>query len=517
VAARARRKTLPTQQELDAELARRRLRRFARSAWHVVEPVTGIYNEAYDRFEPIPNYHADAVCDHLQAVTEGHIRRLVINIPPRCQKSLTTSVMWPAWSWIDHPHLRFIFSSYVGDLAIRDSLKTKRIIESEWYQRHFGKRWSIRRDRNNKTLFENTATGFREALSSRGGVTGKGAHILVCDDPHNVREAESDVVRQGVLDWWDEVMSTRLDDPMTGAMVLIMQRVHFEDLAAHVLERGDWEHVNLPMEYEGRCIVEVPHRCSQPKNEKGVDLAPTTLGFRDPRTTEGELLWPARMPESVVNTFKRDLGPYAYAGQMQQRPTPRKGGFFKVDSIVTYDEIPRDRDGKKYRIEAAARGWDKAATDGGGDWSAGVLVMRLEERAPQRFVIAHVVRGQWSSGAREATIRSTAEMDGDDVYVVVEQEPGSSGVDSAVATMKNLAGFDVESDKVTGSKPTRARPLAVQIENGNVCMLSGEWNRPFIDEMRRFPAGTHDDQVDAAAAAFKRVANPAIVRQDVLR
>jgi hypothetical protein len=223
-----------------AERARRSLREYIRMAWHVVEPSTPY----------VHGWHIDAMCEHLEAVTAGEIRNLLITVPPRHMKSLTVSVFWPTWEWLTHPERRWLFSSYALSLAIRDSLKCRRLILSPWYQRHFGHVYALTDDQNAKLRFENDKTGYRLSTSVGGAATGEGGDRLVCDDPHNVREADSDVIRAATLVWWDETMSTRLNDPATGARVIIGQRVHENDLAGHVLEQGGYEHLCLRCEYE---------------------------------------------------------------------------------------------------------------------------------------------------------------------------------------------------------------------------------------------------------------------------
>ena len=237
--------------EIESEMARRSLREFVRQAWHVVEPATPY----------IPGWHLDAICDHLEAVSRREIRNLLINMPPRHMKSLAVSVFWPCWEWATWPERKWLFSSYAASLSIRDSLKCRRLIESPWYQANWGDRFQLTGDQNAKQRFENNKSGYRLATSVGGTATGEGGDRIVVDDPHNVNEAESDLVRRGVIDWWDQVMSTRLNDPKTGAKVIVMQRVHEADLAGHVLAQGGYEHLCLPAEYEGPAGFSKDARC----------------------------------------------------------------------------------------------------------------------------------------------------------------------------------------------------------------------------------------------------------------
>lgn len=276
------------------------LRKFTERAWHIVEP--GV--------QFVANWHIDAICDHLEACVRGEIRNLLITMPPRHMKSLASSVMMHPWLWISRPHTRFLCSSYAGPLAIRDALKSRRIINSPWYQDRWGGVYQLTSDQNAKIRFENNRTGLRLATSVEGIGTGEGGDFVIVDDPHNVTEGESEVERQNVIDWWDGTMSTRLNDPKTGVRIIIMQRVHEQDLAANVLKQGGYVHLNLPAEFEGR------------KNR-------TLIGFEDPRTKKGELLWPARFDRASLEEIKLRLGPYRASGQLQQRPTPVEGGILK--------------------------------------------------------------------------------------------------------------------------------------------------------------------------------------------
>ncbi len=184
--------------KIERELASRSLREFVRQAWHIVEPSTPY----------VPGWHIDAMADHLEAVTRGEIRKLLINIPPRHMKSLLVSVFWPAWEWTRYPERRWLYSSYGQHLSIRDSVKCRRLIESPWYQSRWGHLFLLTGDQNTKSRFDNNRSGYRLSTSVDGAATGEGGDRVVCDDPHNIKEAESDARRKATLDWWDIVMST---------------------------------------------------------------------------------------------------------------------------------------------------------------------------------------------------------------------------------------------------------------------------------------------------------------------
>ncbi len=286
--------------KINRELATRMFREFVRQAWPVVEPATPF----------VPGWHIDAIIEHLEAMSRGQIRNLLINVPPRHMKSLLVSVFWPAWEWILFPERRWLYSSYAAQLSIRDSVKCRRLIESPWYQKNWGKVFALTSDQNTKGRFDNNRSGYRLATSVGGAATGEGGDRIVCDDPHNVQEAESDAIRKATVDWWDVVISTRVNDPKTAVKLVVMQRCHQQDLSGHLLEQGGWEHLCLPAEYEG------PGRV-------------TSIGWSDPRTVHGELLWPERFGPNEIESLKISLGSYAAAGQLQQRPSPSGGGLIK--------------------------------------------------------------------------------------------------------------------------------------------------------------------------------------------
>jgi len=287
--------------QLTAEKARRRLHEFVVQAWHVLEPDVPF----------IDGIHVHAICDHLQAITENRLRNLIINVPPGHAKSLLTTVFWPAWTWIDHPESRWLFSSYREPLATRDSVKCRRLIESDWYQVRWGDRYQLADDQNQKQRFENDRTGYRVIVPMSSG-TGERADYVVVDDPHSVDQAESDAERSSAVEWWNGSMSTRLNDFATGHKVVIQQRLNEADLTGDLLLKGGYELLCLPAEFE-------PDRqCS------------TSIGWRDSRTQPGQLLWPEKITQAHLDSLKVTLGSYRYAGQYQQRPSPTGGGMLKT-------------------------------------------------------------------------------------------------------------------------------------------------------------------------------------------
>lgn len=449
---------------------------YIKQAWHVVEP-----KERLDW-----GWHLDALTEHLTALWNGQIKNLLINEPPRHMKSLGCSVFFPTWGWIDDPAFRFLFCSYSQVLSTRDSLKRRRLINSPWYKERWGHKYIFVGDQNQKMRFENDWTGYQIATSVEGVGTGEGGDGIINDDPHNVLESESQAKREKVLVHWDEVMSTRLNNPKTGWKLIIMQRCHEEDLSGHVLESGDYEYFCLPARYEME------------------NRSKTSLHFVDPRTYEGEPLWKERYDDVELTILEKEMSrksPYAVAGQLQQRPSPRGGGLFETENFIIIDSLPHENS-----IRAKVRYWDKAGTQGGGKRTSGCLMFLLKDN--ETIIIADVIKGQWGAGPREKRINQTAKLDGVGVKMYVEQEPGSGGKESAENTVKKNIGFNVEVDKVTGAKDVRAEPYAVAVQWGNVKVLKAPWTKEFIDEHESFPMGRFSDQVDSASGAFNKITIP---------
>lgn len=448
----------------------RSLKKFVMYNWKTVE-----------QSDFIDNWHLDCICDHLEAVTNGDIKRLLINMPPRHCKSMIVSVFWPMWVWLRRPDFRWLFSTYAHSLSLRDSIKARSLYYSAPYQgllEAYQPEMALRDDQNTRVRWENIFGGYRLATSIDGGLTGEGGDGIVCDDPHDVMRGESDKKREDTVRWWTESMSTRLNDQKNGFYVIIAQRVHESDLSGYILENAgdDWTHVCLPARYENYDRIRSP------------------IGWSDPRSVEGELLWKERFGEDEVSNLEKSMSAYAVAAQLQQRPAPREGGMFPVDNLIKVDRPPFD-------IVKSVRYWDKGGNDEGGDFTVGVKMHLLSNDS---IYISDVVRGRWDADVREKHMRQTAERDGEGVIVGIEVEGGSSGKDSARASVKNLMGYPVHLDRPTGSKEVRADPLAAQVQGNNVYVQKdAPWFKEYEDELRMFPKGAHDDQVDASSGAFK--------------
>lgn len=407
--------------------------------------------------------HHKIVCDALMRVFNGECKRLIINIPPRYSKTELAVINFIAWSLGKVPDAEFIHASYSAQLAANNSAGIRDMLRHESYQHIFPQ---CQLDSDARTHWTTTAGGVMYASGSGGTITGFGAGkhregfggAIILDDPHKADEARSDVIREGVIDWFQNTLESRKNSPDT-PIILIMQRLHERDLAGWLIDGGngeEWDHVCLPA-----------------------------------ITESGEALWPEK---HTIDDLRRleQAAPYVFAGQYLQRPAPPEGGLFKPDRIEFIDSLD-----PRWHI-SWIRGWDLASTTNG-DWTAGGKLGRLPDG---RFIIGDMTRLRVGPDERDAAMLSTAKRDSFTTKISIPQDPGQAGKTQVLYLTRQFAGFNVMSSPESGDKVTRAEPFAAQVNVGNVVMLRGSWNDTLIDEMRLFPNGINDDQIDALSRAF---------------
>jgi predicted phage terminase large subunit-like protein len=393
--------------------------------------------------------------------------------------------MFPAWLWINFPYLRFLFASYAENLSVRDSVKCRRLIQSNWYQQRWSDRFQLAGDQNAKTRFDNDKTGVRLATSVDGLMTGEGGDAIIVDDPTNISDAFalSEKGLDNVISWWDEVMPTRLNDPKTGVRIIIMQRCHERDLTGHILSKeNNYTHLCLPARFE--------------RDHK-------YWYSRDPRTTEGEPLWRGKYDTPQLQELEQDMSSYAVAGQLQQRPAPREGGMIKRSwfKILRADEaelLPA--------YDSCGRWWDMAATKKSGsndpDFTAGARGGMIGKR----FIVDDVIDLRESPGTVEKTVGQAAQLDGYNVPVFMEQEPGSAGKTVIHHYATNvLTGYAFHGIPSTGAKEAFVEVFATAAEHGLVELVAGPWTEKFLSEAEVFPRGKHDDKIEAVAKLYCRL------------
>lgn len=452
--------------EVERELCKRSFASFIKRAWPQIIP---------DQY--VHGWHIDAMAEHFEAVAAGEITRLLINVPPGTSKSTITGIMYPAWLWgpKGQPGHKYIGAAHEQGLAVRDNRLMRELILSPWYQ----KLWPIelQGDQNEKLYFENKDRGFRQACAVES-MTGRRGHTIAWDDPLSPKKADSQAGRQAAIDMLTGTLPTRLNDPKKSAIIVVMQRLHEDDPSGYILSNDlGYDHLCLPMEFEPdrKCI--------------------TSIGWQDPRKTEGELLFPERFPQEVVDRDKKAMGSYAWAGQARQRPRPAEGGsFFQKAWFEIVDAAP---------VGQTVRAWDLAGSEkvrnSEPDWTTGVRMVKTPDGL---FYVDDVIRFRGRPEEVERTILNTASQDGVNVSIRIPQDPGQAGKAQAGHLTRMLAGYSVKALPVSGSKVTRAKPLSAQVEAGNVRIVRGAWNDDFIDELEAFPQGRFDDQVDAVSDAF---------------
>lgn len=442
--------------EIEREYCRRSLANFARRAWKIVEPST-----------PLKwGWCLDVICEHLEAITRGEIKRLVINVPPGSMKSMLTSVFWPAWEWgaKNMPHLRIISTSYKRDLALRDNVNCRRIIQSDWYQSLFG-HVTLFGDQNAVSKFANTSMGFREAIAFEG-ITGSRGDRVINDDPHSVEEANSIVQLQTAIRAFRETMPTRVNNDQS-AIVIIMQRVNEGDVSAVALELG-YEHLCLPMRYDGK--------------------SKWVVGNGDPRKIDGELMFPERFSEDQVKELEKSLGSYGTASQLQQSPSPRGGGIIKTPWYKFYQKLPE----LKYKFITA----DTAQkTEEQNDYS---VFQCWGATATGQLVLIDQLRGKWEAPelliyGRSFWQKNLAVGGVPCRAMYIEDKVSGTGL---IQTLRR-EGFSILPMQRNRDKISRGYDAAPYIESGNVYLPElVDWLSDFLRESEAFPAGKHDDQLD---------------------
>jgi predicted phage terminase large subunit-like protein len=451
------------------------------------------------------SWHHDALCDHLSYIHTGDIRFLLVNMPPRTSKSLITSVFFPAWEWVDDPTIQYLTASYALQLSTRDTVRTRRLIESPWYQARWGHKFQFAFDEKTKRLYSNDKNGRRIALATGSATTGEGGDRIVVDDPHNATDVESEPIRLGTCDWWDNAASSRLNNPDTGAWVVNGQRTNAEDLFGHIEKTHDMKEVVklvLPNEFD-------PDRRSVtilPANRK--------VAFKDPRKKEGELLCPGRISAQATKRLKKVMVA-SYGLQYQQDPKSGAGKILQRSKWQKWEgELPDvayvftvwdTAFGEKQENDYSARtDWGVfkhrriTTTEDGkrvlgptrtclillGAWRGQVAYTELKSRVIRHY---RKLKPNWTLIENKASGISLC------------QELSRSGVRGLRKVNYNHGGR-VKMDKVE-----RAHIASVVLNDDLVYYVERKWAETVIDECSAFPKGGKDDYVDTCINAWQWV------------
>lgn len=467
-------KKLPLAAAVDREIGLRgSFYDFVKMAWHVVE-----HGRPF-----VDGWHIGAVCEHLEAVKRGQIKNLVINEPPGCMKSLSTSVMWPVWSWIQDPGWRFILGSFDESLVgRRDGGKVLEIVRSKWFQERWGDRVQIKGKDPSISEFYTTQGGMRFATSVGGKVLGRHGHAFIVDDPTKP-QTMTNLTLAETWRWKQETAASRLLPG--GAFVLIMQRLHDRDMAGMCEEEGGYEILRLPMRFEES------QRCS------------TSIGFVDPRKEEGELLWPNYKTEEEVATQEKNMGGQqsaVVAAQLQQRPAPAKGLLYEKDWFRHWTSLPA-------RCDYVVDSWDLTFKDT--DRSDYVVGQRWGRVGAGYYLLARV-RGRWSFTKTLQEMKAfhgRADLPKPLAVLVEDKANGPAVIDTLMKEVSGIVAVNPE-----GGKVVRAQATTPLYEAGNVyhpdpdMIVDGvrvnAWVEEHRGELLKFPKGKNDDSVDTETQAL---------------
>jgi predicted phage terminase large subunit-like protein len=445
---------------------------FFKAAWVVVEPAVPLST----------NWHHKYICDTLQEECERIIAQkpktkdIIINVPFRSTKSLIVTVMFPVWAWIKSPKLRFITSSYSATLSIELATKSRDIIFSDWFKTRWGDVFHIKKDQNLKERYENNFVGMRRATSVGGTVTGQGADFLIVDDPLSPQMANSATERENANEWYRTTFYSRLNQPDIGVRIIIMQRVHEDDLTGFLLGK------ETRLKYRHVCI---------PAKSGDGNIKPAYLEKFYEKGTQ--LFWKDRFSQKILDDYKSALGSYGYAGQLQQTPTPLDSGmihkdWFKID---------------RYRVDESIVNFviDPAYTADQKNDPSALLAYTYKEN---RWQIVDCVNVYKEFPDLVKFIQQWVQKNGYTNRSRIYVEPKASGK-SIVQTLVRETGLNVKEDKPpTKDKVARVSDVSASLESGRVSLLNGDWNDEFLDQLAKFPAAKHDDMVDCLVMAVNK-------------
>jgi predicted phage terminase large subunit-like protein len=479
---------------------------FADYVWPVVEPAIPF----------VKGWVLEAIAEHLEAVTYGHIRRLLINVPPGFTKSLMTDVFWPAWEWgpQNKPWLRYVCASYSNHLTERDNMRCRNVIVSDRYRKLWGDRFGVSNEQFTKIKFANDKTGWKLATSVGGIGVGERGDRFVIDDPNNTMEMESEITRNTTNMWFREVVPDRLNNQQTSAIVVIMQRLHEDDVSGVAISKNmGYTHLMVPMEHDIKrhCITVL-----------GLDEKNEPVTWEDPRILDGELVWPVRFPENTVAELKRDKGPYAYAGQYQQSPVPRGGAIIRDDYWQVWDDnaakaLGLEIDPGRYPpMEYVVGSLDSAYTakdendasalsiwglfrDGRGDPKV-MLMYAFDERLEFNDLVQKIIRT--CTQDRRPLPGPRFKID----RLLVESKASGLSVAQEIHRLVSFTapfGIELINPQKQGDKVARVHSVQHLFADGLIYAPDKNFADKMIEQCAMFPRGSHDDLVDSMSMALR--------------
>ncbi|MGH9637054.1 MAG: phage terminase large subunit, partial [Candidatus Angelobacter sp.] len=447
------------------------LHAFVQEAWSILEPVSTL----------VWNWHLDLICEYLTLIRDGEFKNvcgqdfegIIFNVPPRTMKSLLISVFFPIWVWTTKPERRFMFVSYSEKLSTQHSIFRRSIIESEWYQKEWGGVFTLSRDQNVKSHYENSSRGAMFSTGMQATATGMGGDVLIFDDPLNPEQAISQVEREAVNLRFDTTFRSRINDPAKGVKIIIMQRLHDLDLTGHVLARESsrWRHVSLP------AVAEKDTTWNSPSGKLLMTQKP------------GDLLWSARLPQSFLDSQRVGMGSWAFNGQYQQTPAPLDGGIIKRQWVRFYRQMPE-------KFEFMVQSWD--CTFSGGqenDFVAGQVWGRF---GGKYFMLPYRMYDRLDFGPTMAAVKACHARFPQAHAVLIEDKANGPAIISELR--KEIAG--VVAVNPEGGKLARAQATAPLWEAGSIELPDPQifgitWMEDYLHNICTFPKAAHDDDVDA--------------------
>lgn len=458
-----------------SEVRKLTLQTFVEEAWSILEPVSPL----------VWNWHLDLICEYLTLIRDedfknicGDLEGIIFNVPPRTMKSLLITVFFPIWAWTTDPSRRFMFISYSEKLSTQHSTFRRSIIESQWYQKEWGGIFTLSRDQNVKSHYENSSRGAMFSTGMQATATGMGGDVLIFDDPLNPEQAISQVEREAVNLRFDTTFRSRINDPAKGVKIIIMQRLHELDLTGHVLARESsrWKHVSLP------AVAEKDNTWNSPSGK----LLMTQKA--------GDLLWSARLPQSFLDSQRVGMGSWAFNGQYQQTPAPLDGGIIKRQWVRFYRQMPE-------KFEFMVQSWD--CTFSGGQENDFVAGQVWGRSGGKYFMLPYRTYDRLDFGPTMAAIKAChAKFPQAHAVLIEDKANGPAIISELQKEIPGVVGVNPE-----GGKLARAQATAPLWESGSIELPDPQafgcnWIEDYLHNICTFPKAAHDDDVDATSQAL---------------